>query len=175
MTVSPSTVESSVAQEPVAPAGAVVHSIGIAGMCVVKAPDKVRTVLGSCIGVAMYDRVAKIGGMGHVILPDSTEGTGDPAKFADTAVDLLLEQLVEAGGVRARVAAKIVGGAAMFGDERAGGLGRRNAESVTARLAHHKIRLAASAVGGQRGRKMLLDPASGMVQVEIIGETPDTI
>lgn len=173
--VSARTAESTVATDSSAPVAAVVHFIGIAGMCVVKAPDKVRTVLGSCIGIAMYDTVAKIGALGHVILPDSTEGTGDPAKFADTAVDMLLERLVDAGAVRARVTAKIVGGAAMFSDERAAGLGRRNAESVEARLRHHGICLAASAVGGQRGRKLVLDPATGAVQVEIIGEKPETI
>lgn len=173
--VSARTAASTMAMDSSAPVAAVVHFIGIAGMCVVKAPDKIRTVLGSCIGIAMYDRVAKIGGMGHVILPDSSEGVGDPAKFGDTAVDMLLERLVQAGAVRARITAKIVGGAAMFGHERAAGLGRRNAEAVETRLKHHGICLAASAVGGQRGRKIVLDPATGALQVEIIGETPETI
>ena len=58
--------------------------IGIAAIKVVKAPERVRTVLGSCIGVALYDRISKVGGMAHVILPDSSEGSGDPGKFADT-------------------------------------------------------------------------------------------
>lgn len=93
------------------------YSIGIAGIQVVKAPDTIRTVLGSCIGVAVYDRVAKVGGMAHVILPDSNEGSGDPGKFADTAVDLLVENLVAEGAEKKRVAAKMAGGATMFGDE----------------------------------------------------------
>ena len=155
--------------------GGVIHSIGIAGLKVVKAPDKIRTVLGSCIGIALYDRVAKIGGMGHVILPDSTEGSGDPGKFADTAVDILIEQLVAAGAERTRITAKLAGGAAMFGSEHTANLGTRNAEAVRTRLLHHAIRIAATAVGGTKGRRILLNPANGVVMVEIIGQAAEEI
>ncbi|MFQ5462312.1 MAG: chemotaxis protein CheD [Phycisphaerae bacterium] len=150
--------------------GATVHSIGIAAVKVVKKPERIRTVLGSCIGVAVYDSVAGIGGMAHVILPDSTEGSGDPGKFADTAVDMLIEKLIEAGSVHKRLAAKIVGGAQMFGNKVCSGLGQRNAEAVKARLNHHTVQLVASAVGGGKGRKMQLDPATGEVHVAIIGQ-----
>ena len=149
-----------------------VLSIGIAGLKVVRAPQKIRTVLGSCIGIAMIDRVAKLGGLGHVILPSSLEGSGDPRKFADTAVDLLLEMLLDAGAERERIAAKMVGGATMFGDESAVGLGARNADAVRTRLAFHSICLAGSLVGGGKGRKMLLDPETGIVNVQVIGEAP---
>lgn len=156
-------------------AGPFTHSIGIAGMKVIAAPDHIRTVLGSCIGVAMYDRTAKIGGMAHVILPDSTEGSGAPGKFADTAVDLLLEELLKAGAVKKRVAAKITGGAAMFGGESESGLGTRNEQAVLDRLRHHAIRLVSKAVGGTKGRKVILNPATGDVKVEIIGQKPQII
>lgn len=152
-----------------------VSSIGIAGLKLVSAPDRIRTVLGSCIGIAMYDRVAKIGGLAHIILPSSKEGSGDPRKFADTAVDILLEELIAAGSERKRIAAKIAGGAAMFGPVCAGGLGDRNSEAVRSRLKHYSIRLAGEAVGGTKGRKMLLDPATGKVQVEVIGEVMQLI
>ena len=152
-----------------------VQSIGIAGLKVVRAPQKIRTVLGSCIGIAIYDRVANLGGMAHVILPDSNEGSGAPGKFADTAVDCLIDMLMDEGAVKKRIAAKIAGGAAMFGDEAAVGLGSRNADAVRARLAFHSIRLAGSLVGGGKGRKMLLDPATGIVNVQVIGEEPQEI
>lgn len=150
-------------------------SIGIAGIDVVKSPSRIRTVLGSCIGVALFDCVAKIGGMAHVILPASSEGTGNPAKFADTAVDLLLEMVLESGAKQERLAAKIVGGAVMFGDATSESLGLRNAEGVKQRLTHHKIRLVAEAIGGTKGRKMMLDPVDGSVKVEIIGEQAELI
>lgn len=148
-----------------------IHSIGIAGMKVVEAPERVSTVLGSCIGIALYDRVKKVGGMAHIILPDSREGSGDPAKFADTAVEMLLEQLIEAGAERKRVTAKIAGGAKMFGSgSNAGKLGERNADAVKERLRALAIRLAGEAVGGNKGRKMCLDPATGDVLVNVIGQ-----
>ncbi len=150
-------------------------SIGIAGIDVVKSPAKIRTVLGSCIGVAMFDRVAKVGGMAHVILPSSAEGTGNPAKFADTAVDILLERVLKEGAQLGRLAAKIAGGAVMFGDATTKSLGIRNAEAVKQRLAHHKIRLVSEAIGGTKGRKMMLDPADGSVTVEVIGEAAEII
>ena len=156
-------------------AGDMVHAVPIAGIKVVQAPSKVRTVLGSCIGIALYDRVAKIGGLAHVILPSSKEGSGDPGKFADTAVDLLIEQALEAGAEKKRLTAKIVGGAAMFGHNTASGLGLRNEEAVKERLASHCIRIAASETGGNKGRKMMLNPATGDVKVEIIGESPQII
>lgn len=155
--------------------GGTVHAIGIAGIKAVVAPDMVRTVLGSCIGVALFDPVAKIGGMCHVILPDSEEGSGDPGKFADTAVDLLVEALLSLSATRERIIAKMAGGAAMFGTDDENTLGRRNAAAVETRLTHHGIRLAASVVGGVKGRKMMLDPATGNVHVEIIGAAPEVI
>ena len=155
--------------------GGMHYSIGIAGIKVVKTPDTVRTVLGSCIGIALYDRAAKVGGLAHVILPNSSEGRGDPAKFADTAVDLLLEKLIDAGGEKKYITAKIVGGAAMFGKQEAGGLGQRNAEAVQERLKHHAIRLTACVIGGTKGRKIRLDAQNGEVEVIRIGEEPETI
>lgn len=151
------------------------RTIGIADVVLVRSPERVRTILGSCVGVAICDRTVKLGGLAHVILPASNEGSGDPGKFADTAVDLLLEQLVSEGAEKLRLAAKIAGGAAMFGDDHPDSLGRRNVEAVLQRLAKHAIRMAGSAVGGRKGRRMVLDPATGDVQVEVIGESPQVL
>lgn len=152
-----------------------VRTIGIAEIGTVAAPELIRTVLGSCIGVAMYDRVAKVGGMAHVILPSSKEGSGDPGKFADTAVDILLREVLEAGAKKERLASKISGGASMFGSESHTGLGVRNEEAVRERLQHHSVRVAGAHCGGTKGRKMSLDPGTGEVTVEIIGEDKHSI
>ena len=152
-----------------------VHTIGIAGVKVVQHPERIRTTLGSCIGVVIYDRVAKIGGMAHVILPSSAEGRGDRGKFADTAVDWLLEDALSAGCNKERLAAKLAGGASMFGPTTDNGLGERNAAAVKERLKHHAIRIVAEDIGGQKGRKILLDPGTGEVEVQIIGAKPTVI
>ena len=151
------------------------HSVGIAEVKVVAQPDTIQTVLGSCIGIAIYDRVAKIGGLAHVVLPDSKAGKGDRGKFADTAVDWLVDELMGAGCIKARLAAKITGGASMFGPVSNTGIGVRNAEAVKERLGHHSIRLVAEHTGGDKGRKMILNPESGEVQVRFIGAEPIVI
>ena len=152
-----------------------IHFIGIAEILVVRAPEQIRTVLGSCVGVALCDQFAGIGGLSHVILPASNEGSGDPGKFADTAVDLLVNRLLVEGASAKHIVAKIAGGANMFSAQKTGGLGQRNADAVQARLAHHSISLMASALGGSKGRKMRLEPATGHVYVEIIGQAPEII
>lgn len=151
------------------------HSIGIAEMIVVQAPDQIRSVLGSCVGVTLVDRSNKIGGMAHVILPDSSEGSGDPGKFADSAVELLLESMLAAGATRGRICAKMVGGAQMFGAASQNGLGERNIDAVRKRLKKHMIPINAEDCGGKKGRKITLDPATGDLQVQIIGKESRTI
>lgn len=151
------------------------HLIGIAAIRVVSAPDRVRTVLGSCIGIAVFDKQAHVGGMAHVILPSSAEGTGERGKFADTAVEDLMNMVLDAGAVRGRLCAKIAGGACMFGNATENGLGERNARAVRDRLKDLQIRLVAEDCGGTKGRKITLDPESGDVEVQIIGQQASSI
>ena len=146
------------------------HKIGIAGILVVKQPDTIRTVIGSCVGIALYDRAAGVGGMAHIILPCSEGGKGARGKFADTAVDQLLEDLLRKGGQRKRLESKIAGGASMYGPKVDDSLGERNVHAVRERLAYHSIALLASDVGGTSGRRMVLSPSTGRVEVQIIGE-----
>ncbi|MDX2198897.1 MAG: chemotaxis protein CheD [Phycisphaerae bacterium] len=149
--------------------------IGIGELRVVREPERLRTVLGSCIGVALFDRKAMLAGLSHVILPSSKEGSGARGKFADTAVDDLIQQMMEAGADRARLCGKMVGGARMFGAESQSDLGSRNIEAVRDRLRHHRIAIIAEDVGGMKGRKMFADPATAAVEVQIIGEAPRVI
>jgi len=147
-------------------------SLGIAEVKTVHAPDCVRTVLGSCIGIALFDTAARVGGMAHVMLPAAGRSDGAPGKFADTGTDLLIEMVLAAGAVRGRLVAKIAGGAMMFGTASDTGIGSRNAQAVVERLSHHGIGLAGSDVGGTHGRRMRLDPRSGSVEVQAIGQQP---
>ena len=81
--------------------------IGIADIAVSKAPNVITTLgLGSCIGIAMYDPQTKIGGLVHVMLPDSTKiragASANAAKFADTGIQQLLDMMLKAGASKAR-------------------------------------------------------------------------
>jgi chemotaxis protein CheD len=139
--------------------------------------------LGSCIGVCLYDPGAKIGGIAHVMLPAaiknrSSRGEINRAKFGDTAVEALLESMLDAGALSARIVAKIVGGAHMFhipDDRCLLNLGVRNTEAVKLALQKCHLPLVADDTGGQYGRTITLDTATGCVVIKTINYGEKTI
>ncbi|WOV85301.1 chemotaxis protein CheD [Sporosarcina jeotgali] len=148
--------------------------VGIADMNIVREPDTIRTSgLGSCVGVVLYDERRKVAGMVHVMLPDSSLGKGDSinvAKFADTGIYSLMEQL-KAEGVRPlSLKAKIAGGSQMFqfGSSDTVRIGPRNVEAVKNELARLSIPLMAEDTGGSNGRTIEFDPASSILQVRTV-------
>ena len=91
--------------------------VGMADLKICKAPDALTTIgLGSCIGIALYDPSTKISGLAHIMLPDSTQirNNSNIAKFADTGIQKLYDDMIKAGANKARLVAKIAGGAKMF-------------------------------------------------------------
>ncbi len=152
--------------------------IGMAELNVVKNPNNITTLgLGSCIGLTMYDKINKIGGMVHVVLPDSTKAaaSGNKAKFADTGVEALLEAMLRNGANRASIVAKLAGGAHMFGQKSSGGkndmlkVGDRNAGNCIAALLRLKIPIAGRDIGGQYGRTIELVTADGGLRIKTVG------
>lgn len=148
--------------------------IKIAELGVVKCPDRITTLgLGSCIGVVLYDKVNKIGGMVHVMLPECKGSAENKAKFADTGVDLLLNEMLKRGVNRKALVAKIAGGAHMFGGLNSKSdilkVGDRNAANSIAALSRLRIPLVAKDVGGQYGRTIELNTEDGMLRVKTVG------
>jgi len=135
--------------------------------------------LGSCIGVAIYDRERMVGGMAHVFLAASKDGKGttQPGKFADTAIPALVEAVVQAGGRRSAFQAKIAGGANLFPKlgEASLNVGKQNVAAVKEHLLINNIPLRGEDVEGHRGRKMILYVNKGVVVVQSIGESPREI
>ena len=87
--------------------------VGMADVNICKSPDGITTLgLGSCVGIAIRDPLTKIGGLAHVMLPDSTaiKNNSNLFKFADTGIAELVRMLVEAGANKSRRVAKIAGG-----------------------------------------------------------------
>ncbi len=92
--------------------------VGMADLNVCVSPDSITTLgLGSCVGIALRDPITKIGGLAHIMLPDSTtiRNNSNIPKFADTGIEELVKQVVRKGADRNRLVAKIAGGAQMFG------------------------------------------------------------
>ena len=146
-------------------------TVGISDLKVCRAPDIVVTyALGSCIGICMADTVAGVGGLSHIMLPDSTQsqnGKDMPMRFADTAVPMLINQLVSMGASRSRLTAKIAGGAVMFAaaSDRFN-IGERNIAAVTEALKKANIPIVAKDVGLDYGRTVYFYPETGIMEVK---------
>ena len=138
--------------------------------------------LGSCVAIAMFDPYKKVGGLAHVMLPESRgkERERNPAKFADTAVRLLVDELVRRGARLRNIRCKIVGGSQMFeilgsisrgnGSEnpKPGHIGARNVEAVKQALKEMGVPLIGEDTGGNYGRTVRFNTSTGEVEVSSI-------
>jgi chemotaxis protein CheD len=161
---------------PIGPAQIGPGQIGIGQIGVARDTGTLRTFLGSCVGLALYDRRRRIAGLAHIVLPDSRGQGTPPGKYADTAVQetiRLIEQLADGGSLT--LTAKLAGGAKMFPFQTGPTIGDQNVLAVEQLLAAKGIAIVARACGGEHGRRMAIDVASGIVTIETVGVTPNTI
>ena len=148
--------------------------VGMADYKVGQAPSTIISYgLGSCIGISLYDPQTKVGGLLHIMLPDSTQArpTDNPAKFADTGLPLMLKDVLALGASRTRLVAKIAGGAQMFAFANATDImrvGARNAEAAKKILKDLNIRLIAEDTGGTYGRTVSIAMETGVYKVKTI-------
>ena len=148
--------------------------VGMADYKVGQAPSTIISYgLGSCIGISLYDPQTKVGGLLHIMLPDSTQArpTDNPAEFADTGLPLMLKDVLALGASRTRLVAKIAGGAQMFAFANATDImrvGARNAEAAKKILKDLNIRLIAEDTGGTYGRTVSIDMETGVYKVKTI-------
>lgn len=149
--------------------------VGIADVAVVYSPDKIITMgLGSCIGIALYDNDKKIGGLVHIMLPDSNQFKNivNPLKYADLGIEDLLKRMMNLGCRKTSITAKIAGGASMFNfpDKKIlSDVGKRNSDAVIEVIKKLSIPLLAEDVGGNKGRTMIFDSRDGKVTIKSIG------
>lgn len=150
--------------------------IGMAELDICKSPDAVSTLgLGSCVGVVLRDPSTKIGGMVHVMLPDSTKikNSDKVAKFADTGIDALIEKMVSAGAKRSNLEAKLAGGAQMFNFQNTMTVirvGDRNVEACKEKLTQLKIPILAEDTGENYGRTVIYYPEDGKFVIRAVGK-----
>jgi len=130
-----------------------------------------QTFVGSCVAVCIYDSVAKIAGMAHVMLPKNNTQNPKPepeGKFADVAFNTLLERMVARGANIGRLKAKLAGGANIFHNEGKAttfNIGLRNVEMLKTMLAEKKIPLVSEDVGSKHGRWVLFDLDSSEMRI----------
>ena len=150
--------------------------VGIADLNLVLDPGVIMTIgLGSCIGIAIYDKSLKVAGLAHIMLPDSTQfkSANNPMKFADLAIPMLIDKMEKKGCKRRNMVAKIAGGASMFNfsdKSIISDIGKRNSESVKKILKENGIPIIAEDIGGDKGRTMILNASHGIVTLKIVGK-----
>ena len=133
--------------------------------------------LGSCVGVAFWDPTARVGGMAHIMLPDSATSRQavSPGRFADTAVPALLASVARQGAARSRLVVKLAGGAqilAIGGTDGVLAIGQKNISATREALRRLGLTVAAEDVGGRCGRTVRLYLDTGRVVVQAVGQTP---
>lgn len=149
--------------------------VGIAELKIAGQPERLITLgLGSCVGLTLYDPATRVGGLLHIMLPDSTQFSNvtKPAKFADLGIPLLVSEIKRSGGRVANLQAKMAGGAQMFSglnEKFVLNIGERNIIMARQTLKSLGIKIVAEEVGGNRGRTMILDTVSGQVFIRTVG------
>lgn len=149
-------------------------SIGIGEFGVGKSPTVLETIsLGSCVGIVLFDPFVKVGGLAHIMLPESTatKNKSNPAKYADTALELMIAEMVYKGAIKERMLAKIAGGACMFALlnlDTMITIGDRNIKAVKENLAKHKIPLLAEDTGKNHGRTVHFYTETGKFMIKSV-------
>lgn len=148
--------------------------IGISDYKVSKNPDRLITLgLGSCVGIAIYDKSTKIGGLSHIMLPDSELFTKNIKieKFANLAIPKMIEEI---NNISTRnLIAKIAGGASMFNftdNNLVGSIGNRNVQAVEKILKDLKIPILGKEVGGKIGRTMIVNLEDFSVHIKTVNK-----
>lgn len=150
--------------------------VGIGEWKLAREPQRLITLgLGSCVGVALFDPRNSIGGLAHIMLPDSRQfqDIANRARFADLAIPDMLEAMLEQGAKQRSIFAKLAGGAQMFASAdrhlTSLNIGERNAAMAYKILQDLGIPVLAMDTGGNYGRTMILDTSNGKVYIRAIG------
>ncbi|ODU57562.1 MAG: chemotaxis protein CheD [Clostridium sp. SCN 57-10] len=136
-------------------------TVGIADLNVAKGGDVLIThALGSCVGICLYDGLMKIAGLSHIMLPNSADFSGidkQGAKYADTAIAMLIRKMELMGAAHARLSAKIAGGAQMFA-------------CVNNSFARQRIPIAAEDTGKNYGRTQVFSSLDGSMVIRSVNK-----
>ena len=144
--------------------------VGIGDCAIARSPIKIKiSGLGSCLGITLYDRQEKIGGLLHTMLPNIEKARikDNPAKFTDSGIEHLVNEIIKKGGSRKRLEAKIVGGASMFENSHMN-IGERNIKSARETMIKLGVLIIAEDTGKNYGRTIIFDTFTGDLLIKTI-------
>lgn len=129
--------------------------------------------LGSCIGISVYDPVARVGGLLHYMLPDSAlderKAKDNPAMFADTGIPTLFKSCYQLGAEKKRMIVKVAGGASILDDNNFFRIGQKNIMAMRKIFWKNNVMIAAENTGENYNRTVRLEMATGKTYVKTSG------
>jgi chemotaxis protein CheD len=155
--------------------------VGMADCRIADTPGQVLATyaLGSCIGLAVHDAKANVGGLLHFMLPDSAidraRSRDNPWMFADTGIPLMLERVCARGASKRRLTVLAAGGASMMDQENVFDIGRRNYLAMRKILWKAGVLVHGEATGGTRSRTVRLEIGSGKFWLQEAGEVRELV
>ena len=144
------------------------YTVAIGDYKVVKGVSIIKTVgLGSCVALALYDPMEKVGGLAHIMLPRSNGKSANP-KYADHAIELMLNEMLKLGARKKNIVAKMAGGAQIFKHITTDSLkiGERNVRAIEEILGENNIKIVSKDVGGTAGRSVFFYTEDGRMLVK---------
>ncbi len=135
-------------------------------------PTEVFTILGSCVSVCLYDRMEKIGGMNHYLIPLWNGNGLQTPKYGNIAIQRLIEGMINIGCNIENLEAKIFGGGNVIDtvSQESMMVGRKNIVIAQEVLGEYHIPVTARDVGGALGRRIMLESQTGKVMLNYINE-----
>ncbi len=155
--------------------------VGISDLKVSSNPadSMITYALGSCIAVAVYDPAAKVGGLLHYMLPDSTldaaRAKDTPAMFADTGIPLLFKSCYKMGADKKRMVVKVAGGASILDESNFFRIGQKNIMAMRKLFWSNNVLIDAEDTGKNVNRTVRLDMGTGKVTVKRAGGQPEEL
>lgn len=150
--------------------------VGVADMKVSNDPisELVTYSLGSCIGIAIYDAIAKVGGMLHFMLPESRldhqKARQKPFMFADTGIPRLFKTAYELGANKSRMRVVVTGGSQVLDQQGFFNIGNRNQMAVRKIFHRNNVIIDYSDMGGNVNRTLRLAIRDGQTGLKVSGQ-----
>ncbi len=154
--------------------------VGVGDLAVTNNPSAiiVTHALGSCLGITIYDPVLRVGGLLHLMLPDSSinpaKSAAQPAMFVDSGVAALFRAAYQMQASKYRMIICVAGGAQIMDHEGLFNIGLRNHAALVALLDQHGLKVHSTHVGGTVSRNLRLSVRTGEVRLKVAGQ-PDEI
>jgi chemotaxis protein CheD len=142
------------------------------GLCVSSRPMMVKTILGSCVAVCLYDGKTKIGGINHYVLPHPTPHDPPSDRYGSYSIERLIKKMHDKGASIRRLRAWVVGGARPLGGDKGPQVGEANRHVAVEMLAQHGIPIVKEETGGENGRRVFFHTGTGEIIVSRIEKNP---